>query len=343
MSTGSATSADFDSWVARAREVRIEEELSRRGIKLAGRNGKFAGPCPVCGGDDRFSINVEKQVFNCRGCSKGGGGAIDLVMFLDGVDFIPAVETLAGNRREPVTPMVAQSKAAESKSAKDSTEQRRQDGRGIWNEAQHPAGTLVDVYLANRPGGLILPPHCDAIRFHPRCPFGKDDNGHTIYTPAMIALVRNIITNVPQAIHRTALDLSGRKVKFKLFGEDRKRDRLTLGSTTGGAVKLTPDAMVTDAIGIGEGIETTLSLQRLPEWAGSPVWSVLNAKGIKTFPVLTDIGTLVVAVDHDEAGELAAREVAARWHAEGREVLLFEATATDADLNDVISRDYSHG
>jgi hypothetical protein len=31
-----------------------------------------AGPCPVCGGRDRFSVNVRKQVFNCRGCQIGG-------------------------------------------------------------------------------------------------------------------------------------------------------------------------------------------------------------------------------------------------------------------------------
>jgi len=42
------------------------------------------------------------------------------------------------------------------------------------------------------------------IRFHPRCPFGKDASGRSVYTPAMIALVRNIITNEPQAAHRSA-------------------------------------------------------------------------------------------------------------------------------------------
>jgi hypothetical protein len=318
--------------IAHAKTVPIEDELARRGARLKRVGRELVGPCLACGGRDRFAVNIAKELWNCRGCAKGGD-VIDLVRHLDGVDFIRAVTTLAGDRREPVTVV---RKPVDDR-AKVSAEQRPQDGRGIWSEAQHPAGTPVDVYLANRPGGLILPPHCDAIRFHPRCPFGKDDNGHTIYTPAMIALVRNIITNVPQAIHRTALDLSGRKVKF---GDC---DRMTLGPIAGGAVKITPDAMVTDAIGIGEGIETTLSLQRLPEWADSPVWSVLNARGIKTFPVLADIGTLVVAVDHDKAGELAAREVTARWHAEGRGVLLFEATATRADLNDVVARDCGHG
>ena len=53
------------------------------------------GPCPKCGGEDRFSINIAKQVFNCRGC-KVGGDVIDLVRHLDGVGFKTACTTLAG-------------------------------------------------------------------------------------------------------------------------------------------------------------------------------------------------------------------------------------------------------
>jgi hypothetical protein len=53
------------------------------------------GPCPICGGDDRFSISTRKQVFNCRGC-KAAGDVIDLVRFLDGTEFIEACTTLAG-------------------------------------------------------------------------------------------------------------------------------------------------------------------------------------------------------------------------------------------------------
>ena len=54
-----------------------------------------SGPCPVCGGDDRFSISTRKQVFNCRVC-KAGGDVIDLVRFIDGAEFTHAVETLTG-------------------------------------------------------------------------------------------------------------------------------------------------------------------------------------------------------------------------------------------------------
>ena len=43
--------------IERAHAVRIEDEVARRGIKLVGRIDR-CGPCPQCGGHDRFSINV---------------------------------------------------------------------------------------------------------------------------------------------------------------------------------------------------------------------------------------------------------------------------------------------
>jgi DNA primase len=90
----SQPSSDFDAWVARARAVPIEREIERRGIHLKGRIDR-CGPCPKCGGDDRFAINTEKQVWNCRGCSKGGN-VIKLVQHLDGCGFKAACATLAG-------------------------------------------------------------------------------------------------------------------------------------------------------------------------------------------------------------------------------------------------------
>jgi putative DNA primase/helicase len=88
--------ANRQAWIERARSVRIEDELTRRNIKLNGKTER-AGPCPVCGGTDRFSINTTKQVFNCRGCSKGGD-VIALVQHLDSCEFDKAVTTLAGER-----------------------------------------------------------------------------------------------------------------------------------------------------------------------------------------------------------------------------------------------------
>jgi hypothetical protein len=63
-------------------------------MKLKGRIDR-CGPCPVCGGVDRFSINIKKQVWNCRGCDRGGD-VIDLVKHLDHCDFVSACGTLTG-------------------------------------------------------------------------------------------------------------------------------------------------------------------------------------------------------------------------------------------------------
>jgi hypothetical protein len=90
-------STAIESLAAEARNVPIEAELARRGIQPKGKIER-CGSCPKCGGDDRFSINTAKQVFNCRGCG-AGGDVIDLAQHLDDVDFITACETLTGKRR----------------------------------------------------------------------------------------------------------------------------------------------------------------------------------------------------------------------------------------------------
>jgi putative DNA primase/helicase len=192
---------------------------------------------------------------------------------------------------------------------------------GIWAAAVDAHDTPVERYLTKR--GLSLPRGTEEVlRFHPACPFA----GTT--TAAMIALVRNIETNAPQAIHRTALDANGNKIAID------DKDRMALGPIAGGAIKLTANENVTIALGIAEGIETALSLQQLPEWHSSPIWSVISASGIRNFPLLTGIETLVIAADHDSAGERAAIELAELW--QDHEVLVFEAHADGADLNDIL-------
>jgi hypothetical protein len=148
----------------------------------------------------------------------------------------------------------------------------------------------------------------------------------------MVCLVQDIHTNAPSAIYRTALSRSGEKIRIA------GKDRLALGRTAGGAIKLTPDENVTTCLGIGEGVETTLSLRNVPEFGCSPVWSLLSAGGIASFPILAGIECLWIAVDNDVSGvgQRAARQCADRWRAAGREVFLITPTATRADLNDLL-------
>jgi hypothetical protein len=147
----------------------------------------------------------------------------------------------------------------------------------------------------------------------------------------MVCLVTDIRTNEPKAIHRTALSLDGQKVTVN--GHDRR----TLGPIGGGAIKLIPDEDVTACLGIGEGVETVLSLRRRREFGSSPVWSLISAGGLAVFPVLGGIESLWVAVDHDKSGQgqKASRAVGERWQKAGCNVFLVKPNKPGADLNDL--------
>ena len=93
MAVGRASA--FEHWKKQARAIPIMNEIVRRGVELKREGKEFIGPCPLCGGHDRFAVNIKKEVWNCRGCGVGGD-VIELVQHLDGVEFIEACTTLAG-------------------------------------------------------------------------------------------------------------------------------------------------------------------------------------------------------------------------------------------------------
>ena len=82
--------------IERAREADILALVEQLGAKLkrAGAS-EYVGPCPVCGGQDRFGVNIKKQVWNCRGCGKGGD-AIGLAQHAGDATFAEAVAALSG-------------------------------------------------------------------------------------------------------------------------------------------------------------------------------------------------------------------------------------------------------
>jgi CHC2 zinc finger len=134
-----------DAMVAVARSIRLESEIARRGIKLAPGVAERCGPCPVCGGTDRFSINLKKQVWNCRGCSRGGD-VIALVQHIDGSDFIGAVERLAGTAPPAVAKRI-ETKLAPKKIIVESFDYRDENGDLLFQvqrvEYQNPDGSYV--------------------------------------------------------------------------------------------------------------------------------------------------------------------------------------------------------
>jgi putative DNA primase/helicase len=302
--------AAWDSWVERARAVRIEDELERRGItNLKGNGGKRCGPCPRCGGDDRFAIHIGKQVFQCRHCGKGGG-AISLVMWLDGVDFIRAVETLAGDRREPVVrkPIDNRAKVA---AEQDEAKQHRK-AAWLWSQRRPIQGSIAETYLRSR--GIIcpLPP---TLAFLP--PSGD-------YPPSMIAAyalpneIEPGVLGEPRNVSAVHLTL------LKPDGSDKaevEKPKLFVGRPLGRPIVLSTVGD-TLALGVVEGIEDGLSLctafERLGVWAaGSGGCLPGLADSIPDY-----IESVTIWAHPDNTGQNGARELAELLDARGVEVFI---------------------
>lgn len=58
--------------------------------------GEYAGPCPLCGGRDRFRVQPKRGRWLCRHCTDRWEDAIALEMRLSHSNFVEAVQSLAG-------------------------------------------------------------------------------------------------------------------------------------------------------------------------------------------------------------------------------------------------------
>jgi hypothetical protein len=191
----------------------------------------------------------------------------------------------------------------------------------LWNEAlSEISGTPVELYLKSR-GIELAPDICGRVlRFHPRCPFGEQGKR----SPAMIALLRDIHTDEPRAIHRTALTPAGVKIGRKVLGPKK-----------GTAIKFSDHADIHYGLTIGEGIETTLAGMML---GFSPAWGLGDADELGGFPVLAGLECLTILVDHDASGtgQRRALECSQRWTASGAEVFRAIPVRTGGDFNDIL-------
>ena len=49
-------------------------------------NTSLCGPCPKCGGDDRFVYRTDSERFFCRRCNEKGGDLIDFHAWIEGTN-----------------------------------------------------------------------------------------------------------------------------------------------------------------------------------------------------------------------------------------------------------------
>ena len=286
----------------------LVERLGIAGLKKLSTT-EICGPCPRCGGQDRFSINTSRGVWNCRRCLASGDG-IALVRHVLGCDFPSALSFIEGERIEidPAELARRRAVAAEARAKQEAQSARYRakavaDAVTIWKRAGRAEGSPVMAYLAARGIRLEHPPI--SLRFLPDHPYVKQISGEfrTLHRgPCMIAAIQGRDDRLC-AVHQTWFDLERPDLSFKAEIKSPEGEwlsaKMVRGAKKGGAIRLGGEPSGT--LVMGEGIETTLSARVIDAvgpaqfWAGVDLGNIsgamLRVPGVRYSgkPDLTDV------------------------------------------------------
>jgi putative DNA primase/helicase len=293
-------------------EVRKVAAGKWRGLLVSlGIEAKFLvkrnGPCPMCGGKDRWRFTDFESAgcWVCNQCGKGDG--IDLLMKFHSWDFRRAATEV-----EKIVGGVVPDPVRKSKSDPGLRIDR------IRRElvTKHPE---VTRYLASR--GLKQSP---ALAAHPA--LGYYDDGKLVGKfPAMVAGILNPLRETV-SLHVTYLQ-DGKKAPVS-----SPRKILTpRSSLDGGAVRLYQK--VGEHLGVAEGIETALAAARLFK---VPTWSLLNTTLMEKWEPPAGLLMVTVFADSDTsyAGHKAAYALAFRLASKGLAVEVKVPAVMGRDWND---------
>jgi putative DNA primase/helicase len=294
--------------IAEAAQGRWLEILAHFGIGLPAR-GKH-GPCPACGGKDRFRFDDKEQrgTFYCSGC--GAGDGFILLQKVKGISLQAATEAVAVMLG--ITP-------DQKPTVKDDPTKAM---RALWDRAYKPVdGGPVDLYLQNRLG-CHEPPL--SIREH----YDVYDPETKQSYPAMIAKIASP-ENKAVNLHITYLTFDGRKADIP------KPKRVMAGKLPEGcAIRLAPAAEV---MGIAEGIETAMAASIMFDM---PVWAAVSGVGLSKWTPPASAKIIYVFGDNDEsfAGQSKAYALAHRLAVIfKREVVVELPAIAGNDWNDDLS------
>lgn len=176
------------------------------------------------------------------------------------------------------------------------------DAIALWQRSTDAHDTMVETYLGSR--HLTLPTGNAVIRHHPQIGLYGEPNA------IMVALMRDVVTDRPVAVHRTYIDHTGHKTGRKMLGP--------CGSA---AIKLAP---ATDVLVVAEGLETALAATA----AGmTPVWAMGTAGAIGALTISPTVATLVILAEIDRgASRSAVASCADRWSRTGKHVFVVRPT-----------------
>lgn len=279
------------------------------------------GPCPACGGTDRFRFDDKAGTgsFFCSHCGPGDG--IELVKRFCKVDFKGAARLI--EQQIGVVPVV--SKATTCAPADD--QRKRRDMADLWARGQPM--TIEDPggrYLHDRTGWTEFP---TCLRFSPDERY-FDAGDRPTWHPMMVARVEPSDTATAEgerpALHRTYLGKFGGKAEVP-------NPRKMMGTMpTGAAVRLMRHVSV---LGIAEGIETAISASVLFK---APVWAALSGGLLSDWSPPSNVRTVIAFGDNDGnfTGQAAAYALARRLNARSVTTSVELPLRPGTDWNDVL-------
>lgn len=262
------------------------------------------GPCPVCGGTDRFRFDDKdgRGTFYCTHCGPGDG--MKLAQLVTGLDFpevAARIDGLVGN-------IVARS----------APQQQQRDPRILLNRIRSglkPADgdTPVRRYLERRG---VLGDKFPRVKYHPSLEYWE--RGKPGQKPVLVgsfaAMVAPIvgIDGRPITYHITYLTEDGQKAPVL----SPKKIMAPTAPLDACAARLFGNC---ERIGIAEGIETALAAHKL---FGVPVWSAANSTIIKKFIPPLFVKHVLIFGDNDAnyEGHAAAYSLACSLSKRGVEV-----------------------
>ncbi len=250
------------------------------------------GPCPICGGKDRFRFDDQDGdgTFYCSQCEPGSG--MKLVMDFKHWPFDKAcreIDAILGNVE------------VEDRKAKQAVQDKRSILVKLWKEAKViTPGDPAWLYLERRCGDPSA--YLQNLRYHPALRHSVDKGIH----PGMLALLQ---PNGQKAvgIHRTFLTADGRKAAVDPV-------RMVYGECAQVALQ-----QAQERLGVAEGIETAICASKAFQ---VPCWAALNANGMKAWEPPAGVKSVVAFGDNDQnyTGQDSAFSLAHRLSRQGFQV-----------------------
>jgi putative DNA primase/helicase len=287
---------------------------------------KRVGPCPFCGGRDRYVFDdlQGRGTYFCRKCSARGGDGMQFLMQWANIRFADALTTVRSFLgAAPARPFPRHDRSA---IASSSAVRPRRDGRELWELARPLLkGDGADWYLKGRK--IDLPAYPGALRFAPIAPYYEDGQPSPDEYSALISAVTTPDGKIA-TVHRTYLR-AGRKADVraakKLAGPIGENASIKLFECDGD-------------LAVAEGIETALAVHKMTHL---PVWSLISAGNMFKFEPPRQVKHLVIYGDCDRsyAGQQAAYGLAARIASKGVDVDVMIPSEPGSDWADVWVQD----